>query len=87
MIIERMTVILNTQAGMENLFRKELPAKIRSLFKWKSVGIQKISCEEKNLKGLASYLGKKADYKEIPIDPLNSDIFSNVRTTSLRVKI
>lgn len=32
MIIERMPAILNTQIGMENLFRKELPAKIRSPF-------------------------------------------------------
>jgi hypothetical protein len=87
MIIEIMPTILNTQAGIENLFRKELPAKIRSLSKWKSVDIQRVSCEEKDLKRLASYLGKKADCKDIPIDPFNSDIFSNIRTTSLRVRI
>jgi len=87
MILERMPATLNSQAGMENLFRKELPAKIRSLSKWKSVDVQRISCEDEDLRRLASYLGKQADYKDIPIDPLNSDIFSNIRTTSLRVKI
>jgi len=87
MILERMPAILNTQVGMENLFHKELPSKMRSLSKWKSVDIQRISCEEKDLKRLASYLGKQANYKNTPIDPLNSDIFSNIRITSLRVRI
>ena len=72
MIIERMPAILNTQAGIENLFRKELPAKIRSLSKWKSVDIQRVSCEEKDLKRLASYLGKQVDSKLIALDCFNS---------------
>ena len=56
MIIERMPAILNTQAGMENPFRKDLPAKIRSLSNWKRVDIQRISCEDEHLRKLVSYL-------------------------------
>jgi len=73
MIIERMPAILNSKAGMENLFRKELPAKIRSLSKWKSVDVQRISCEDEDLRRLASYLGKQNNNLYISIDILNSD--------------
>jgi len=72
MIIERMPAILNTQAGMENLFRKELPAKIKSLSKWKSVDIQRISCEDEDLKRLSSYLGKQTTTNYISLDYINS---------------
>jgi len=75
MILERMPVILNTQAGMENLFHKELPAKIRSLSKWKSVDVQRISCEDEDLKRLASYLGKQTRQEKLSIDGFNSDLF------------
>ena len=74
MIIERMPTILNTQVGMENLFRKELPAKIRSLSKWKSVDVQRISCESDDFRRLSSYLGKQVDATCISFDPYNSDL-------------
>lgn len=74
MIIEKMPAILNTQAGMENLFHKELPSKIRSLSKWKSVDIQRISCEDNDLRRLASYLGKQSNLTMISLDAFNSDI-------------
>jgi len=74
MIIERMPAILNTQVGMENLFRKELPAKIRSLSKWKSVDVQRISCESDDLRRLSSYLGKQVAATCISFDPYNSDL-------------
>lgn len=74
MIIERMPAILNTQIGMENLFRKELPAKIRSLSKWKSVDVQRISCEVDDLKRLSSYLSKQSDLSMVPLDAFNSDL-------------
>jgi len=76
MILERMPANLNTQVGMENLFRKELPNKIRSLSKWKSVDIQRISCEDEDLRRLASYLGKQNNNLFISIDILNSDYHS-----------
>jgi len=73
MILERMPAILNTQASMENLFRKELPAKIRSLSKWKSVDIQRISCEVKDLARLSSYLNKQTNKRLLAFDYFNSD--------------
>jgi len=74
MITERMPANINTQAGMENLFRKELPAKIRSLSKWKSVDIQRISCEDEDLRRLASYLGKQDNNKKLTVDAFSSDL-------------
>jgi hypothetical protein len=73
MILERMPAILNTQVGMENLFHKELPAKIRSLSKWKSINIQRISCEDEDLRRLASYLGKQSNGSKISYDSFNSN--------------
>jgi len=74
MILERMPAILNTQAGMENLFSKELPSRIRSLSKWKSVDVQRISCEDDELKRLSSYLSKQSDLSIIALDAFNSDL-------------
>jgi hypothetical protein len=74
MIIERMPATLNTQTGMENLFRKELPAKIRCLSKWKGIDTQRISREDKDLRKLASYLGKQSDLTMIAFDAFNSDL-------------
>ena len=74
MILERMPAILNNQVGMENLFRKELPAKIRSLSKWKSIDIQRISCEDEDLRRLASYLGKQNNSDSLAMDTINSDL-------------
>jgi len=73
-ISERMPKSLNTQAGMENLFCKELPAKVRSLSQWKSVDVQRISCELDDLRRLSSYLGKQVNGSRISVDSINSDI-------------
>jgi hypothetical protein len=73
MILERMPAILNTQVGVENLFLKELPAKVKSLSKWKSVDIQRISCENEDLRRLASYLGKQSNGSKISYDSFNSN--------------
>ena len=74
MIIERMPAILNTQVGIENLYRKELPAKIRSLSWWKSVDIQRISCQDDDLRRLSSYLNKQSDLSMVALDAFNSDL-------------
>jgi hypothetical protein len=74
MILKRMPAILNTQVGVENLFRKELPSRIRSLSKWKSVDVQRISCEDDELKRLSSYLSKQSDLSIIALDAFNSDL-------------
>jgi hypothetical protein len=73
MIIERMPANINTQADMENLFRKILPSKMRSLSKWKSIDIQRISCEDEDLKRLSSYLAKRDNQHRLSLDNLNSD--------------
>lgn len=74
MIIERMPAILNTQVGMENLFRKELPVKVKSLSKWKSIDIQRVCCDDKDLRKLASYLGKQTTGCSISLDSINLSI-------------
>jgi len=75
MIIEKMPATINTQVGIENLFRKELPSKIRSLSKWKSVDVQRISCEDDDLRRLSSYLSKQSKLTMISLDGFNSDLF------------
>jgi hypothetical protein len=77
MIIERMPANINTQADMENLFRKIMPSKMRSLSKWKSIDIQRISCEDDDLKRLSSYLGKQIGNQNISVDGLNSNFKGN----------
>lgn len=72
-ILERMPAILNTQVGMENLFHKELPLKMRSLSKWKSVDIQRISCDDEDLARLSGYLSKQSNKDLLAIDCFNSD--------------
>ena len=74
MIMEKLPANINTQAVIENLFRKILPSKIKSLSKWKSVDIQRISCEEEDLRRLSSYLGKQTEEDAMPIDNFNSDL-------------
>ena len=73
MIMEKMPANINTQVEMENLFRKILPSKIKSLSKWKSVDIQRISCEDEDLRRLSSYLGKQSKNSHISVDAMNSD--------------
>ena len=59
MIMEKMSTNINTELELENPFRKILPFKMRPLSKWKCVDIQIISCEDKDLRRLISYLGKQ----------------------------
>jgi hypothetical protein len=73
MIMEKMPANINTQADVENLFRKILPSKMRSLSKWKSIDIQRISCEDDDLRRLSSYLGKQIGNHNLSLDGLNSN--------------
>ena len=79
MIMEKMPANLNTEAEMENLFHKILPSKMKSLSKWKSVDIQRISYNDEGVKKLSSYLGKERKNSHISVDALNSD---TTRTSS-----
>lgn len=76
MIMEKMPDNINTQADIENLFRKILPSKMRSLSKWKSVDIQRILCEDDDFGRLSSYLGKQIRADQFSFDALNSDMLS-----------
>jgi len=79
MIMEKMPATINTQADIDNLFRKILPFKIKSLSKWKSVDIQRISCEDEDLRSLSSYLGKDSDIHSVALDGLNSDLQTTMK--------
>jgi len=79
MIIEKMPSNINTQADMEDPFRKTLPSKMRSLSKWKSVDIQRISSEVEDLRILSSYLGKQIVKQNISVDGLNGNFKRNLK--------
>jgi hypothetical protein len=72
MIMEKMPANINTQADIENVFRKVLPSKMRSLSKWKSIDIQRISCEDEDFRRLSNYLGKQTGYNLIAYDSFNN---------------
>ena len=46
---------------------------MRSLSKWKSVDIQRISCEDEDLIKLSCYLSKQSKNSHISLDAMNSD--------------
>jgi hypothetical protein len=77
MIMEKMPANMNTQVGMENLFRKILPSKMRSLSKWKSVDIQRVSVETEDLERISNYLSKQCGHSNIPLESLSSDLTGN----------
>ena len=69
-----MPASINTQAAIEDLFKKVLPAKIKSLSKWKSINVQRISTEPEDLLRLSQYLSKQSDSTSIALDAINSDL-------------
>ena len=73
LIVEKMPTSLNTQVGMETLFRKRLPHKVKALSKWKSIDIQRIDQQDDDYKRISSYLGKQSSLELIARDPFNSD--------------
>ena len=64
---------LNSQRMMELLFKRILPSKVKALSRWKSVDVQRIHQDPKDLKRLASYLGKQVDLEYVALDGFNSD--------------
>lgn len=75
MILERMPILMNTQAEMEDLFRKELPSRMKALSRWKRIDIQRVWCGNEDLNRLADYLSKQHIYGTMAIDAFNSDLF------------
>ena len=74
LIVEKMPASLNTQYGMETLFHKRLPQKVKALSKWKSSDIQRINPEVTDYRRISSYLGKQTSLELIALDPFNSDL-------------
>ena len=74
LITEKLPASLNNQVGMETLFQRQLPAKVKALSKWKSIDIQRISPQEDDYRRISSYLGKQTNLELIALDPFNSDL-------------
>ena len=77
MIMERMPANINTQADIENLFRKILPSKIRSLSKWKSIDIRRLSVETKDLERISNYLSKQCGHGNVSLESISSDLMGS----------
>ena len=79
LIIEAFPERLNSQRMMELLFKRILPNKVTALSRWKSVDVQRIHQDPKDLKRLASYLGKQVDLDYIALDGFNNDFSKEER--------
>ena len=79
LVIEKLPVSLNNQVGMEALFQRRLPAKVKALSKWKSIDIQRINQQDDDYKRISSYLGKQTSLELIALDPFNSDLSTRKR--------
>jgi hypothetical protein len=77
MILERLPDALNTQAGMTRLFKTILRSNVKSLSKWKTVDIQRVSTEPDDIKRLCNYLTKQVGENFISLDGFNSDFRKN----------
>ena len=74
LIVEKLPGSLNTQVGMEALFRQRLPSKIKALSKWKSIDIQSINPHDDDYRCISSYLGKQVSLELISLYPFNRDL-------------
>ena len=74
LIVEKLPGRLNSQVGMEALFRQRLPSKVKALSKWKSVEIQRINPGQDDYRRISGYLGKQTSLELIALDPFNSDL-------------
>ncbi|MHA3961309.1 hypothetical protein [Synechococcus sp. LTW-G] len=74
LIVEKLPESLNNQYGMETLFHKRLPHKVKALSKWKSVDVQRINQAEDDYRRISSYLDKQTNLELIALDPFNSDL-------------
>ena len=79
LIVEALPEKLNNQRMMELLFKRILPSKVKALSRWKSVDVQRIRQDPKDLKRLASYLGKQVDLYYVALDGFNSDFLKEER--------
>ena len=73
LITEAFPEKLNNQRMMELLFKRMLPIRVKTLSRWKSVDVQRIHQDPKDLRRLGSYLGKQVDLDYVALDGFNSD--------------
>ena len=79
LITEAFPERLNSQSMMELLFKRILPGKVKALSRWKSVDVQRIHQDSKDLHRLGSYLAKQVDLDYVALDGLNSDFSKEER--------
>ena len=79
LITEAFSEKLNSQRIMELLFKRILPSKVKALSRWKSIDVQRIHQDPKDLRRLASYLGKQVDFDYVALDGFNSDFSKEER--------
>ena len=78
LITEPFPESLNSQRMIELLFKRILPSKFKALSSWKSVDVQRIHQDPKDLRRLASYLAKQVDLDYVALDGFNSDFSKEV---------
>ena len=79
LILERLPESLNTQEGVETLFRQHLPQKVKALSKWKSIDVKRINQDLDDYRCISSYLSKQSEQSRIVLDPFNSDLSAKPR--------
>ena len=79
LILERLPESLNTQEGVETLFRQNLPHKVKALSKWKSIDVQRINQDLDDYRCISCYLSKQSEQSRIVLDPFNSDLSTKPR--------
>ena len=65
---------LNTQEGVETLFRQHLSRKVKALSRWKSIDVQRINQDLDDYRCISCYLSKQSEQSRIALDPFNSDL-------------
>ena len=74
LIAEAFPEKLNTQAAVEHLFAKTLPHKVKALYKWKSIDIQRIHQHDTDYRRISNYLTKQITPEHLSLDPFSSDL-------------
>ena len=79
LILERLPESLNTQEGVETLFKQHIPRKVKALSKWKSIDVQRINQDLDDYRCISCYLSKQSERSRIVLDPFNSDLSMRIR--------
>ena len=74
LITEQFPASVNSQVGMEVLFSRRLPGRVKALSRWKTVDVQRINQHGRDFKRMSSYLAKQTNIEMIALDPFNSDL-------------